>query len=349
MNLNNSLNKRKLSFKKANAFFALMTLPMLYTTAQELVKSSPAGSGIYEAVVNPADQHIYVTGAGTRTSPGGALYKINPTSLAIVDSIKMADHPPYGIGLNSKTQLAYTTNTRTNTVSVVDLKSGKVINHITNGKEKSHTREVLVDEVNNLVYVSDVGDPSAIWVIDGKTNTFAHLIENVGKTTTGMTFLKGTDLIYVTIMGDNTVGVLNTKTKTMERTFPSGGEAPVNIASDGTHLFVTNQKSGDLTVLDASGKLIKRIETGAGAIGVSYDAVKNRIYVANRQTGTTSVIDAKSLTLLKNIETGSHPNHVKVDTKTGAAYVINKTKRMTAEAGATPAVDTNGDTISKIN
>jgi len=349
MSFNKSLFKNKLSFKKTNAVFALMTLPLMYSTAQELAKSSPAGFGVYEAVINPADQHIYVTGAGTRTTPGGALYKINPTSLAIVDSIKMTEHPPYGIGLNSKTQIAYTTNTRTNRVSVVDLKTGKVINTISHGQEKSHTREVLVDEVNNLVYISDVGDPSSIWVIDGKTNTFSHLIENVGNMTTGMAFLNDKEHIYVTNMGENAVAVVNTKTKKVERSFPSGGESPVNIASDGKHLFVTNQKSGDVTVLDKDGKLLKRIETGAGALGITYDAVKNRIYVANRQAGTTSIIDAKSWTVLKNIETGSHPNHVKVDSKTGVAYVVNKAKTIKVEAGAPPQVDPHGDTISKIN
>lgn len=349
MSFNKSLLKRKLSLKKANAVFALMTLPMMYAAAQELTKSSPAGFGVYEAVINPADQHIYVTGAGTRTTPGGALYKIHPTSLAIVDSIRMTDHPPYGIGLNTKTQMAYTTNTRTNAVTVVDLKSGKLVGHISHGLEKSHTREVLVDEVNNLIYISDVGDPSAIWVIDGKTNTFSHLLENIGNMTTGMTFLNDKEHIYVTNMGENAVAVVNTKTRKVERSFPSGGESPVNITSDGQHLFVTNQKSGDVTVLDKDGTLIKRIETGAGALGITYDAGKNRIYVANRQAGTTSVIDAKSLTVLKNIETGSHPNHVKVDPKTGSAYVVNKTKTIKVEAGAPPQVDTHGDTISKIN
>jgi len=344
----------KVSSKNGNKLGLLLVatglalIPSLQVSAQQVDKSSRAGTGVYEAVINPQDGFLYVTGAGSRTNPGGAIYKINTSDLSIVDSISLKDNPPFGIGINSKTQIAYTTNTRTNSVSAVDLKSGKLIATFNHGGEKSHTREVLVDEDNNIVYVSDVGDPSSIWVIDGKTNTFSHLIPNTGKTTTGMTFVDGKDKIYVTNMGEDAIAVINTKTKAIEKTFPSGGESPVNIVSDGKRLFVTNQKSGTLTVLDKDGKLWKSIETGAGAIGIVYDPVKNRIYSANRQTGTTTVIDANSYAVLVDLPTGSHPNNVKVDAK-GVAYVINKTKGGRPVEGQPVVVDTNGDTVTKIN
>lgn len=318
-------------------------------SAQDAVKSSRAGTGVYEAVINTQDGLIYVTGAGSRTNPGGALYKIKPSDLSIVDSINLKENPPFGIGINNKTQVAYTTNTRTNSVSAVDLKTGKVLATIKNGAEESHTREVLVDEKNNIIYVSDVGDPSNIWVIDGKTNSYSHAIGDLGKTATGMTFLNGTDKIYVSVIGDNSIYVVDVKGKKVENKFPSGGEAPVNVTSDGTRLIVANQKSGTITVLDAKGQLIKSIPTGAGAIGVAYDAIKNRIYSANRQTGTTTVIDAKTFEVLADVSTGSHPNHVKVDPKTGEAFVINKTKGGRPAEGQPVVVDQNGDTITKVN
>jgi len=317
--------------------------------AQTVEKSSPAGRGVYEAVISSADGHIYVTSAGSRTNPGGALYKINLDDLSIADSILLKEDPPFGIGINNKTQLAYTSNTRTNSVSVVDLKSGELVTTIKNGAEKSHTREVLVDEDNNLVYITDVGNPGNIWVIDGKTNTYSHSIPNTGASTTGLTFAGSKDLIYVTNMGDNSVGVIDVKERKLVNSFPSGGESPINIASDGERLFVTNQKSGTLTVLDKEGKLIKSIETGDGAIGIAYDPVKNRIYSANRQTGTTTILDATSYEVIADVPTGSHPNHVKVDPKTGAAYVVNKTKGGRPVEGQPVVVDTNGDTLTKIN
>ncbi|MGJ1386939.1 YncE family protein [Sphingobacterium spiritivorum] len=319
-------------------------------SAQTVVKSSAAGKGVYEAVVNEQDGFIYVTSAGSRTQPGGAIYKIHPESLAITDSILMKENPPFGLGINHKTQTLYTTNTRTHSVSAVDIKTGKVIATFNNGKDKSHTREVLVDEDNNLIYISDVGDPSSIWVIDGKTNTYLHSIENTGKTTTGMVLNDRKDKMYITNMDTNEVAVIDLKSHKVEKSFPSGGESPVNLVADGNHIFVANQKSGTITVLDAaSGQILKSIPTGDGAIGISYDKKNNRIYSANRQTGTTTVIDAATYAVLADLPTGSHPNNVKVSPQTGAAYVINKAKggRPVEGQPALPA-DTNGDTITLI-
>lgn len=348
MRMFNPIFEKKNSLKMILAITA-MGLPFMHASAQQVDKSSPAGKGVYESAFNAKDGHVYVTSAGSRNAPGGALYKINPADLSVVDSISLKENPPYGIAINSKTQVAYTTNTRTNSVSAVDLKTGKVLATINSGAEKSHTREVLVDEDNNLVYVTDVGDPSSIWVIDGKTNTFSHLIPDLGKTATGMAFAKSKDKLYVTVMGTNSIAVINTKTRKIEKSFASGGEAPINIASDGKRLFVTNQKSGTVTVLDTEGNLLKSIETGAGAIGLAYDGVKNRIYSANRGTGTTTVIDAKTYAVLADLQTGSAPNHVRVDPKSGVAYVVNKTKGGRPVEGQAPVVDTNGDTITKIN
>jgi len=331
------------------AFVAVACISNNEAMAQEVEKSSKAGTGIYEAVISTADGHLYVTGTGSRSNPGGALYKINPSDLSMVDSISLKENPPFGIGINNKTQLVYTTNTRTNSVSVIDLKTGKLLTTIKNDAEESHTREALVDEDNNLVYITDVGKPSSIWVIDGGTNTLSHIIPNTGNTTTGLTFGNSKDLIYVTNTGDNSIGVIDVKARKLIKSFPSGGESPINIVSDGKRLFVTNQKSGTLTVLDINGQLIKSIPTGDGAIGVAFDPVKNRIYSANRQTGTTTIIDAGSYEILASLNTGSHPNHVKVDPKTGIAYIVNKTKGGKPVEGQPVVVDTNGDTVTKIN
>lgn len=331
------------------ALSALTCFVSQEATGQQVEKSSKAGTGVYEAVINTVDGHIYVTGAGSRTSPGGTLYKINPVDLSIIDSISLKDSPPFGIGLNNKTQLAYTTNTRSNSVSVVDLKTGQLVATIKNGEEKAHTREVLVDEDKNLIYITDVGKQSGIWVIDGKTNKLSHIIPDVGLTATGLTFAGSKDLIYITNLGDNSIAVVDVNSRKVIKKFPSGGEAPVNVGSDGKRLFVTNQKSGTLTVLDTEGNLLKNIATGAGAIGIAFDPVKNRIYSANRQTGTTTVIDATSYEILADLPTGSHPNNVKIDPKTGIAYVLNKTKGGRPVEGQPVVVDTNGDTVTKIN
>lgn len=331
---------------------AVLAVALTGTTsiAQTLNKSVKVGKGLYEIVYSEKANAVYVAGVGARGQVAGAkVYKLDPKTLDVKDSIDVSAAPAYGLGLNDKTQILYTSNTRNNSVHAIDLKTGKILATISNGKEKSHTREVVVDEAANLIYVSDVGEASSIWVIDGKTNKFSHLIENTGKSTTGMALDAKNQQIYVTNMGTNEIAVIDLKTRKVSRSFPAGGESPTNLALDTktNRLFVANQKTGDLTVLDAvKGTVLSTVKTGAGALGVSFNPVKNTVYVANRQGGSVTVVDAANYTVLADIKGGgTYPNTVTIDKKTGAAYVSNKA----AGKRDDPAfVDPSGDTISMI-
>ncbi len=317
--------------------------------AQKVAKNSRAGTGVYEIAINNTDGYLYVSGVGSRKDPKGGIMKIDPKTLKIVDSIMIPDNQPFGIAVNSKTQIAYTSNTTANSVSAVDLKSKKVLATISSGAEKSHTREIIIDEEKNLIFVSNVDENSNIWVIDGKTNTFLYDIPNLGKNVTGMAFSPKKDKIYITILGDNKIGVVDIASKSLERTFESGGEGSINIVTDanGERLFVTNRKSHNLTVLSNEGKLLKTIPTGEGAIGIAYDAKTDRIFSANRDAGTTTIIDGKTYEIIKDMATGTHPNNVKIS-KEGAIYVLNKAKSGKRGDTTPPPPDANGDTITLI-
>lgn len=315
--------------------------------AQKVKKSSRAGVGVYEIAINPKDNYLYVTAIGTRQNPKGAIMKINPKNLKVVDSFVIPESQPFGIALNGKTQIAYTSNTIGNSVTAVDLKTGKVLANIKGPGEKSHTRELIVDEDNNLIYVSDVSDNSSIWVIDGNTNTLKSEIKDLGKNVTGMVFSPKKDKIYITILGDEKVGIIDVASQKLEKSFASGGEGPINIASNGTHLFVTNRKSHNVTVLTLDGTIVKTIATGDGAIGIALDEDNNRLYSANRGSGTTTIIDTKTFEVIKDVPTGSHPNNVKIGNK-GQVYVLNKAKGG-KKGDTTPLpADPNGDTITLI-
>src|SRR5690625_4510799 len=223
------ISQRSISMKKTVAA-AFITAGLFFLTAsdsvaQKVVKSSPAGVGVYEMVINPQDGFIYTTGAGKRGQEGGAIYKIDPKNLKLADSILLRENPPFGLGFNASTQTAYTTNTTSGSVSAVSLKSGKLLATIKGPEEKVHTREVIVDEGRNRVYVSIVGDPSSIWVIDGKKNELLYTIDNIGKNATGMAFSKNKDKIYVTLLGSDEIAVVDLASKKVVDQFPSGGEA----------------------------------------------------------------------------------------------------------------------------
>lgn len=312
-------------------------------TVGKTVKTEAAG--LYEIVFNPAENAVYVASAGPRGEEKGQILKLDSRTLGVLSRIEAGAERPYGLGLNTKTQTLYATNTVTGSVSAVDLKTGKITLIKVEG-EKPHFREVVVDEDSNTIYVSIAGKQSSIWVIDGHKNQRSHVLADTGNVTTGMALDKANNRLFVTNMAGNEVAIIDLASRKVVEQFDAGGQGPTNLAFDAktNRLFVANQKTNNLTILDAkTGALLKAVPTGEGALGVSFNPVNNRVYVANRGAGTVTIIDANSYDVLANLPTGTHPNTIAIDVVTGAAYVTNKAKKM--PAGETDAA---GDTITLI-
>lgn len=335
--------------KKA-ALAVLAAGMILSADAQTVKKKVKPGNSLYEIVYNGENNAVYV--ATTRGNTGiPAIYQLSAADLTVQDSILVGDAAAFGLGINEKTQTLYTSNTRGNSVHAIDLKTNKVIATIQSGQEKSHTRQVVVDEMDNKVYVSDVG--GGIWVIDGKTNAFSHRIENAGLSITGMALDKKKDRLYAVDNKANKVISYDLKTKSVIDSFATGSERAINLALDtkANRLFVANQGSGDVAVLDAeSGKLLKTIPTGEGALGITYCPEKNLVYVANRGAGTVTIIDAADYNIVAEVKSGSLPNTVAVDKK-GNAYVTNRaqgTGRPKPGETPKPSNDPEGDIVTLI-
>lgn len=326
-------------------FLALSTTAV----AQTIDKSQAVGKGLYELTYNSGDNSVYVASVIDFKNKEGKVYKLNGATLAIEKEIDVQGNPIFGIAVNEKTQKLYGTNTITNAITMVNLKTGE-IKVIPGTHEKGHNREIAIDERTNTIYASDTQEEGKIWIIDGNKDVLEGYIENTGIFTTGLAFDTQTNKLYATNMGTNEVAIIDPKSKKVVKKFASGGESPINVAIDeaGRRLFVTNSSTG-LTILHAdSGELLKVVKFKGGSLGVQYAPTANKIVVANRESGKTAIVDGKSYEVVAELETGSHPNTVAVNVKTGTAYVTNKTKRMPKEEGKEPQVDTNGDIVSKI-
>jgi YVTN family beta-propeller protein len=300
-------------------------------SAPAIAKSNKVGAGVYEVVVSPSTGTVYVATAGGRgaDAPKSAVFALNGDTLEITKTFDVATAPAYGIGLNDKTQTVYTSNTRNGSVWAIDVKTGTTTEIKTPADPKGHLREVIVDEGNNVVYVSSYGEQGKIWVIDGKTNTVTKVIENVGNGTSGMALDAAGKRLFTASMGAQEIVVLDTTTHAVTAKFPSGGgERPTNIAYDAKtkHIYVANQ-AGTVSVLDpaAGGKLLSTIQTGAGALDVEVNPVDGLVYASNRGAATVSVIDPKTYAVIATLPTGT-ANTLTVNTKNGSVYVTNKAR-----------------------
>lgn len=316
-----------------------------------IARSAKIAPSLYEIVVSPSLSRVYVASAGRRGEKDAAILALDPASLEVKETIDVSEAPAFGLGLNERTKTLYASNTRSGSVSAIDLASGKIVAQISHG-ERAHVRQVVVDEESNRTFVSVPGmrgKASEIWVIDGQTNKMGDVIADLAGGLTGLAHDRAGNRLFASLMTENKVVEIDLSTKKVTRTFPSGGENAINLAYDpeARRLFVTHQRSGDLAVIDAAtGEVTKTIKTGDGALGVTFDAPRNLIFVANRKAGTVSVIDGKTLEKKADLATGTHPNTIAINAATGQAYVSNKAA--SAGRGKPPIDDANGDTVTLI-
>lgn len=314
-----------------------------------VAKSAKVHDGVYEIVISESTGNVYVASIGKRGEDTGTVTALDPQTLAVKRTIDVSAQAAFGLGINDKTQMLYTSNTRNGNVSAIDLKTGKTVAVIGDPAEpKAHTFKVLVDEPNNLVYVSIASKAGKIWVIDGKTNAIAHKIDS-GVTTVGMAIDPNTGKLYAANLGANEIIEVDPKTRQVTRRFAAGGERPTQMVIDAktSRLFVTNQGTGDISILDTrTGSLIRTVKTGAQALGIGFNPNNNRIYVANRTAGTVTVVNAETYAVEADLPAGSLPNTVAINPKTNMTYVTNKAK--TGPRDAPPVDDPNGDTVTLI-
>src|SRR5438477_9147675 len=88
-------------------------------------------------------------------------------------------------------------------------------------------------------------------------------------------------------------------------------------------VFVTNEKSDDVTVIDAATRtVVGTIRVSKRPRGVAVSPDGRRAYVANSNSDSLSVIDAKSLAALSTVPAGPDPEARTFNPPGPALYVV---------------------------
>jgi YVTN family beta-propeller protein len=286
-----------------------------------LVAVSPDGAFVY--VTNQLSQTVSVIDAGTRTvirnpitfgtpfgvavtPDGGHVYitkyrqdkvsVIDTTINAVVTTIPVGN-TPLGVAVNPAGTRAYVTNLNSNTVSVIDTSSNSVIATVQVG---NFPFGVAVNPAGTRVYVANAELDLAqndyrVSVIDTATNAVTTIQVGTATPPVGLN--------------------------------PSG----VALAPDGSHVYVTNQGSDDVTVIESATNTVKsRIPVGTGPFGVAVAPDGSHVYVTNTAadlpTGdnTVSVIETTNHTVETTLPpAGEKPAGVAATTRNVYVAYVN--------------------------
>ena len=136
--------------------------------------------------------------------------------------------------------------------------------------------------------------------------------------------------LFVTMPLAGQIAVIDTANwKVLSNLDAGANPARILLQHDEKYLWVGNDdaEDGGVTVIDwVSTKRVAHFKTGPGRHDIAITDDDRYAYVTNKQTGKLSVIDVPRLTLLKEIEIGSHPSALAFSPLSKAVYVINESE-----------------------
>ena len=236
----------------------------------------------------------------------------------------------HGMAIANEFNHGFITNGTSSTVSVVDMKTLKVVNKIPVGKKPD---AILYDAFSHRVFVFN-GQSNNASVIDAKGGTVVSTLELGGKPEFSVTDRKGR--IFVNLEDKAEVVGFDASTLKIFARWPlKGGEEPTGLAIDIEHhrLFsVCHNKL--MFVLDSdNGTVIATLPIGAKVDGSAFDPGTGLVFTSNGE-GTISVVREESpakFTVIETVVTQPGAKTITLDPETHTLYLP------TAEFGPAPA------------
>jgi len=206
----------------------------------------------------------------------------------------------HGVAIASAAGKGYTSNGRSNDVTVFDLKTFKTLATIPVGKGPD---AILFDPASKRVFTFNGGENSAT-AIDAGTDKVVGTVELGGRPEAGVADGRGT--IHVNIEDKSEIATFSASSlKVSARHSIAPGDGPSGLAYDAAkkRLFsvCSNQK---MMVQDATGKApVMEIAIGNGPDACAFDPIKHLVFASNGRDGTLTVVEEAGASAYKVRET----------------------------------------------
>jgi DNA-binding beta-propeller fold protein YncE len=244
------------------------------------------------------------------------LDKITGDSIGIINNTSGV----HGVAFVPSLGMGYTSNGKTNNVTVFDLKTGATLTQIEVGKNPDW---IMYDPFSKKIVTSNHsgGDLS---LIDINTNQVVATIA-IGGTKLETVVSDEAGKLFVNLEDKNQIAEVDiTKAAVTNIWDLSPSESPTGLAIDikTKRLFSTCDKT--LVVIDATnGKIVATVPIGEGCDGAAFDPASKLIFTSNG-SGTLSVVKEVSANVFKLVETITTKRGartISLDSKTHMVYL----------------------------
>lgn len=226
----------------------------------------------------------------------------------------------HGIALVHSLNKGFTSNGRTNNVTVFDLNTLQVLDSIATGENPD---AILYDEYSKKIIICN-GRSKNISIIDPSANKVVGTIDVKGKPETAVS--DGAGKIYVNNEDKSEIEVVDINTGKLIHSWPiAPGESPSGLSIDReTKRLFAGCDNKLLMVIDATnGRVVTQLPIGDGCDGTAFDLALKTVYSSNGD-GTLTVIKEESkdkFEVVANVPTKRGARTLTVDTKSHTIYL----------------------------
>ncbi len=265
------------------------------------------------------------------------LFVSRSTHVQVIDtnSKKMIEDIPgtegvHGIALAEELNVGFTSNGKSNSVTVFDLTTLKVIDTI---KISGLNPDVILYEPTSKHLFVFNGHSSNATVIDATSHKEIATIALSGKPELAVSDDAGK--VFVNIENKNEIVVIDSGTNTILKTYPIGsGEEPTGLAIDKkNHRLFSVCGNKKMVILDSeTGKIIAEVAIGSSPDSAEFDANLGIAFSSNGD-GTVTIIkeqDPDHFLVSQNVITQKGARTMAYDAENHRAYLV------TAAFGKTP-------------
>ena len=241
--------------------------------------------------------------------------------------------------LSASAQLAYASNEKDGTISVIDTAKDEVVASIKAGKTP---RGMAASVDGKRLYVSDQKS-NALRIIDLATRAEAGAID-LGESPEGVGRSPDGKWVVVAIEEDHQVFFVDVATGKIAFRVKVEGENPEHavFSPDSKWVFVSAEESQVVDVIDVEArKLAGSIRVGKRPRGIGFTPDGLRAYVACEIANTVYAIDVPNRKVLAAIPAGGRSNGIKVHPTGREVYVSN------GADGTVMVIDTTTNTVTQ--
>ena len=232
---------------------------------------------------------------------------IGNSSLGIPDDLSVTNiftfgKVPAGVAVDPTRNMIYVTNSKSNTVSVID---GSIYTVVDSIEVEDVPVGVSVNPDTNMIYVvnSYGGTLSAI---NGSSYTVSD-IPDIRTLAYGLAVNPKTNTIYAIDPYKSEIDVIDGSTNKVTNTVKVGGSPQRIAVNPNTNMiYVTDSKSPTVSVIDGSlYTVVKTIQlSNSTAVAIAVNPTTNMVYATHSKSDVVSVIDGSRHVVVKTIQLG---------------------------------------------